>query len=120
MTRKTYCTLLMVSWICMFVAVLSSFLANLSAWASFIITLILALNTEKLFDAEWTKNLKTPLWIQCCLMILAGIMAIAAFILNITVIGAVIGIPLIILAILLNIGIAIWQLVLWNKVKDIV
>jgi len=120
MTRQSYCTLLMVSWICTFVAVLLSFLGNLPAWASFIITIILALNTEKLFDSEWTKKLKTPLWIQCGLMLLASIIAVVAVILNFTVIGVIIGIPLLILVSLLNIGIAIWQLILWSKIKDIV
>ena len=119
MTRKTFTTLLMVSWICMFAAVLVSFFGNLSAWAAFIITLILALNTRSLFDEEWTKKLATPLWIQLAVMLMANILSVIAAIANLTLIGAVIGIPLIIFVCILNIGVGIWQLLLWNQLKDL-
>jgi len=123
MTKKTFGILLMVSWICLAASLLCLGGLGVPALASFIITLILALNAPKLYDTQQVKKLTTSLWIQCGIMILAAICDLVALLMVFATVftlglSMVIGIPLGILALLMNVGVAVWQLMQWLKIKN--
>ena len=115
MTKQTFGTLLMISWICVFASPVT---CGLSAFATVVITIILVLNVAKLYDAEQAKKLTMPLGIQCGTLALGIILSLIALLLSLTGIGVIIGLPLYILVLFMILGVGVWQLILWLKIKN--
>ena len=105
---------MLISWICMFMGPLI-----IPAVAAGVMTLILALNAKALFDEESAGKLIVPLWIQLGVIAFVFVLDLIALIFVFTLVGLIIAIPLFVFSALLCIGVAVWQVVLWNKIKDI-
>jgi hypothetical protein len=118
LNKNTLLTLLLISAICLFVnAVAGWALLNLGGLASAVLSLLFYLNVKKHFGEE-AKDASTSSLVN---VIASGAIFLLGSTLGVFLAIITIGISLIfsgVIVFLINIGLGIWQIIAWNKLKN--